>query len=123
MAQVTALQPTGLPGPTRTFVAKDAAAAVTWASKGGRLEFAALNHGPATGRTFAVTMRASAGTARAKLYDETDTADVANSEITTASATMVRVASGSITLVEGNEYRAQFGTLAGDDGHAVHAQW
>jgi len=57
------------------------------------------------------TMRAMDGEAKARLYDLTVDAPVAGTEISTASTSFVRVRGGNIKslLVDGHEYRIQFG--------------
>jgi hypothetical protein len=62
---------------------------------------------------FEVTMMTSAGTGYARLYNNTDGAAVANSEITTTSTSMVRVRSSALTLTSGKEYTMQ---LKGETG-------
>ena len=56
-----------------------------------------------------VWMRASIGTARARLHDDTLGQSVAGSELTTTSATYVRLRSSALTLVNGRTYSVQFG--------------
>src|SRR3990167_4579750 len=56
-----------------------------------------------------VYIRAISGTAYARLYNETATAVVANSTVSTASSTFQRLRSSAITLVDGNSYRIQLG--------------
>ncbi len=63
-------------------------------------------------------MKAATGTARMRIYNETDGAEVAGSEATTASATYVRVRAAAVNLADAKEYRLQFGTVAGDSGQA-----
>jgi hypothetical protein len=56
---------------------------------------------------FEATMMTDAGTGYARLYNNTDGAEVANSEITTTSTSMVRVRSSALTLTSGKEYTMQ----------------
>ena len=56
---------------------------------------------------FEATMMTDAGTGYARLYNNTDGAEVANSEITTTSTSMVRVRSSALTLSSGKEYTMQ----------------
>ena len=68
---------------------------------------------------YEVYMLATAGTVYARLYDITAAAVVADSEVSTASATYVRVRTASVlTLVDTHEYVAQVGAVtgSGDDG-------
>ena len=63
-------------------------------------------------------MRATAGTVEAELYNITDALVVANSTISSTSATYVRLRSGAITLVTGKEYRLQL-LRSGSSGGAI----
>ena len=65
---------------------------------------------------FEVFMRATSGTARARLYNETDAVAVTNSDVSTASVTYVRIRSAALTLTDGKVYVAQFGTEDGAGG-------
>lgn len=65
--------------------------------------------------------RATSGTVRARLYNLTDSVAVVGSEVSTASATHVRLRSGALVLVDGKEYVAQFGTTAGSAGRFIRA--
>lgn len=67
---------------------------------------------------FEATLRATSGEAKAHLFDITADAIVAGSEVTTTSATNVRLRSGAITLVDGNKYTAQYGTTSSSAGGA-----
>ena len=69
-----------------------------------------------------VFMRQTTGTAEARLFDNTADAAVASSQISTTSATNVRVRSGALGMVDGNEYEAQFGTLSADEGKVKGAK-
>lgn len=73
---------------------------------------------------FEITMRASAGQATARLFDLTDSVAVTGSTLQTISSTTVQLRSGALTLVDGHEYIAQYGTDefstgAAFDGHIV----
>jgi hypothetical protein len=68
-----------------------------------------------------VAMRATSGTAYARLYDVTDSAVVIKSLISTIAGTLTRVRSDALTLTDAHEYRVQFGTLATGSGEAVGA--
>lgn len=61
-------------------------------------------------------MRATTGTARARLWDVTAGAAVASSDITTTSTTFTQVRSSAVTLTDAHEYRIQYGTFPGDNG-------
>jgi hypothetical protein len=63
---------------------------------------------------FEVTMLTTpAGTGYARLYNNTDSAAVAGSEITTTSTSMVRVRSSALTLTSGKEYVMQIQSTGG----------
>jgi hypothetical protein len=86
-------------------------AVLVWLETGRLFLYTAANWGCPRTWYFETTMYAPVGTARAKLYDLTAAADVANSEITTGSVTKTRVRSAAITLVDGHAYEARFGAL------------
>ena len=72
-----------------------------------------------------VDMRDTSGVALARLYDVTDAAAVANSVITDNSVDdyeYVRSRSAAMTLVDGHEYRVQFGVQDGGQGGALGAK-
>ena len=66
--------------------------------------------------------RAAAGTAKARLFDETTSTGVADSTMSTTSSSFVRARTGALTLTDGDEYRAQFGTVSPDGGVAIGAK-
>ncbi len=120
MAQVTALSPLGTPGPPYAFVAK-AATTVIWTSTGPPYKlfrFTAANWRASPSWYAEAMVKATAGTARMRIWNETDGAAVADSEITTTSATFVRLRSAAATLTDGKDFRIQFGALAADGGEA-----
>ena len=84
--------------------------------------FTAANFDSAFGHYFEAFFRAVSGTANARLYDNTAAAAVAGSELSTMSSSNVRLRSGSLTLVDGNVYVAQFGTSAADSAARKSAQ-
>ena len=63
-----------------------------------------------------VWMRASVGTARARLWNETDGVAVAGSDLTTASGSYVRLRTGALILTDGKLYNVQFGSEDADSG-------
>ena len=66
---------------------------------------------------YEASLRATLGTAYSRLYNLTDGEVVADSEIsTTVTSGIDRVRSSALTLVNGKEYVAQFGRIAGDTG-------
>lgn len=95
-----------------------AIAVISYTSMGDIFLFTSANWTPAPTWHLEATMRATSGTAEARLFDLTDTAEVADSPVTTASATHDRVRSSAITLTDAHEYEAQFGTTAADSGEA-----
>jgi hypothetical protein len=68
---------------------------------------------------FEAYVLADTGTAYVRLYDVSATAVVSGSTVSTAAGTYARQRSGSITLTDGNEYRAQVGTKTGDQGSVL----
>lgn len=58
-----------------------------------------------------VNVRASSGSARARLFDVTSNLAVAGSEVTTASSSFVRLRSSGLSLQDGHEYMLQLGTI------------
>ncbi len=122
-----------LPDPDGTIDAPDrlqwlglyrgiAASAIVYVLTGDIFSHVAANHGSGWVFHFEVFHRATTGTAYARLYNTTDSVAVANSAVNTASGTHVRQRSGAITLADGKEFRAQFGTVAGDAGGAIGAK-
>lgn len=87
---------------------------IIWLVSGQRWLYTAANWA-ARSWYFEATFRSLAGgaTSRAKLYDITAAADVANSEVTSTSATISRQRSAALTLVDGHEYEARFGSGGG----------
>ena len=68
-------------------------------------------------------IKATAGTALARFYNETDGAPVVDSELSSTSGTFERQRSTSaFALVNGKEYRVQMGSDAGDGGNAYGAK-
>ena len=65
---------------------------------------------------FEVYLRATTGTARARLHNDTDDVSVAGSEVVTTSPTYVRLRSGALTLLDGRVYSAQLGAEGSDTG-------
>lgn len=104
MAQVTALSPLGTPGLPYAFIAK----AVGYALVGRSFLYTAANWG-AVAFYFEAFFRATGGTVRARLYNVTDGAAVADSEVTTADAAFNRQRSADIlgNLIDGKEYQTQ----------------
>jgi hypothetical protein len=103
------------------FYSGNAPLAVVWMQKGGLWHYDAANWPTGAQIFFQASMFANTGTVHAALYDQTLGARVTASEISTASATLVRVRSAAQTLVDGNDYRVSIGQLDGDDGEVVHA--
>jgi len=68
---------------------------------------------------FESTMKIVSSSAKARLYDETDTAAVADSTVESVSSSYERKRSVALTLTDGNEYRAQ---LMNGDGSYLGAK-
>lgn len=87
---------------------------VIWLNSGQRWLYTAADWA-ARSWYFEATFRSLAGgaTSRAKLYDLTAAADVADSEVTSTSATISRQRSAALTLVDGHEYETRFGSGGG----------
>src|SRR3990170_749986 len=66
-----------------------------------------------------VYMRAIVGSIYARLLNETDGLEVANSVLSTTETTMQRLRSLALTLVVGKTYRCQFGKMGEDEGAFV----
>ena len=109
------------PGMVHSFVAK-AATSVVYVNMGDVFNYVAANYGSGLEVHFEAFLRATTGTAFAQLYNTTTSAEVSGSTVNTTSATLVRKRSGTLTLADGNEYRARFGTSAADAGAAVGAK-
>lgn len=65
---------------------------------------------------FETNMRATAGMVNARVWDKTALSAIAGSELSTTAAVKTRLRSGTITLVNGNEYESQFALSAGATG-------
>ncbi len=87
-------------------------------AKGDIFLYTAANWSPTPTWYFEATLKASTGTANARLYDLTSSAEVTNSAISTTNTTDTRVRSAAITLVDGREYEAQLGTRLSHSGTA-----
>ena len=70
---------------------------------------------------FEVHMLATAGTVNGRMWDRTASAAVAGSELSTTSASLVRLRSGGLTLIDAHEYEAQFALSAGSTGDVLRA--
>lgn len=119
--RITQLAPTATPGRRYgSFAGKAAAAGIAWTSFGGlykHRDAVFWGHSP----KFQVCMRQTTGTAYARLYDTSGSGAVSGSQISTTSGTFELVESGDLTLVDGHEYRVQFGAVAGDGGEFYSA--
>lgn len=67
-------------------------------------------------------VKATAGTVYARLYNVTDSAAVAGSQLSTAAATYQRLRTAALTLTDGKTYRAQFGKEGADAGKFLGAK-
>ena len=104
--------------PTLGFIAST----VVWVTMGSPWLFTSSNWESGVTYAYEVVMRASSGTALGRLYNNTAAAAVSSSEVLTTSATLVRVRSSTVTLVDGNEYAAQFGSDSSSTGKARGAK-
>lgn len=104
MAQVTELQAYALSGQIHAFSAKGAAP--VYASYGTPFLFEdrAWWDGEFVLEAY---VRAISGATAVRVFDETDSAAVANSEVSTNSATLTRLRSGGIKLTHDHTYRSQ----------------
>ncbi len=117
MAQQTQLKPNALPGRLYgSFAGKVEVVGIVYVTvKVIRLLEDGLD------RVFEVDMLQTTGTAHARLWDKTGAAVVTSSELSTTSGTIVRLRTGTLTLIDGREYQAQFGTTAADAGEGYFA--
>lgn len=99
---------------------KIGAVAISWTSFGGLYLQREDLYGALA--TLEVCMRQTTGTVYARLYDVTAAAAVSGSQVSTASGTFVLVESDELDLVDGHEYRAQFGKVSGDAGELYSAR-
>ncbi len=120
MAAVTELQPNALPGKTHSFAAKPLAGSV-YASYG--KPFLYTQEDWRLGEFFLESyMWATTGTSFARLHDDTDTAAVSGSEISTTSNTLARVRSNTgLVLTNAHIYRVQLKASAASAGRAFGA--
>ena len=110
-------------GAYQDIAAKPPPAAVVFASLDvSPFLYVAAEYGAAVSHFFQVFLRATVGTVYARLFDVTADAEVASSEVSTTSATHVRLRTGSLTLVDGNEYVPQFGLEGSDAGKKKSAR-
>ena len=88
-------------------------AGISYTAKGEEHNHVAANW---TNRTIAlqVSIRTTGGTAYARLYDDTITAAVASSGLSTGNSVITRLRTGGLTLVDGHNYHAQFGPSGGN---------
>lgn len=84
--------------------------------------FTAANWGGTVNFFLEVYLRATSGTAEAELYNVTDGATVANSNVSTTSSAFVRLRSAAVTLVDGKEYRLQLAREVAAGGAILSAQ-
>ena len=70
---------------------------------------------------FEAYLRATTGTVYADLYDETGSASVSGSQVSTTSSSFVLVRSSALTLTLNNTYRPRFGIVGTDAGQHLGA--
>lgn len=111
MAQQTTLRANALPGALYgSFAGK---VGITWLDKG---PFLLVEHD--FDMFYEVQMRMASGTiVRSRLWNKTDSVAVTGSELTTTSATMVRLRSGLLDLDNGSEYQPQFVSEGGSGAY------
>lgn len=97
------------------------AAGVSWTTYGGPFLYTSANWSASSQFFFEAYFRASAGTCLARLVNQSGT-PVSGSEISTTSATHVRLRSSALTLVDGDTYFAQFGEDVGATGFFLLAR-
>jgi len=91
-------------------VAATVASALTWTSTGKLFLFTASEWATAVVYRLEASFRSTdSNEVGVRLYNETAAAAVAGSEILKTSTSLARHRSGSLTLVDGNEYRMQVG--------------
>jgi hypothetical protein len=61
-------------------------------------------------------LKATTGTVYFRLYNETDGAEVLNSEVSTTSAVSTRLRTAALSMADGKVYRLQFGKSGSDAG-------
>ncbi len=98
-----------------------AIAPLTYTSVGKRFLYTSAEWSTILDFFFEVTMTATSNEICARLYDITAAAEVSGSVLATASASQVRLRTAALTLIDGHEYQAQFGTQAAT-GSAAGAQ-
>jgi hypothetical protein len=98
-----------------------AAPAPSFASYGVPFLYTAANWG-AVNFYLEVYVKATAGTVYARLYNVTDSAAVAGSQLSTAAVTYQRLRTAALTLTNGKTYRAQFGKEGADAGKFLGAK-
>ena len=91
----------------------------TWTSVGKLFLFTAAQWASAIDMRMEATFRATTGEVGVRLFNETDSVAVTNSEMVTSSSTLARARSSAITLVDGKEYRIQVGVNTGAAGGLV----
>jgi len=74
---------------------------------------------------FQVYFRASVGTVRARLWNDTDSTPVGSSDLLTTSSTFVLSQTPVVTLVDGKRYVGQLAKDAGASGefYGHHLEW
>ena len=71
---------------------------------------------------FEAYIRATSGTAQARLFNKSKGVSVAGSNLSETSSSFTRNRSGSIVLADDDEFVAQFGTASGDSGEGKGAK-
>ena len=94
----------------------------TYVTYGAPFLYTAANWGGSLAFYLEVYIKAATGTARARLWNDTDGAVVANSGLNTAATSYTRLRSGALSLTGGKTYVVQFGTEDGTAGEFKHGK-
>ncbi|KKM05738.1 hypothetical protein LCGC14_1751080 [marine sediment metagenome] len=94
----------------------------TYTTYGAPFLYTAANWGSALAFHLEVYIKAATGTARARLWNDTDGAVVTDSGLNTAVTSYTRLRSGALSLTDGKTYAVQFGTEDGTAGEFKHGK-
>jgi hypothetical protein len=118
MAQVTRLSTTATP--TRLYGSFAGKTVISWTTLNNIVLYETAEWPSGATWYFEAVMKATTGTVYARLWDKTDSAVVADSQVDTASGTFVRVRGGSpMTLTDSHEYQAEVGKTGANAGGIV----
>jgi hypothetical protein len=91
---------------------------IVYASYGGPFLLEKVNYDLDMAYYLEVYMRATSGTAHARLLNVTDNAAISLSELSTVSSTFTRLRSSALALADSKEYAVQLGVQGADTGEA-----